>query len=36
LIIFDEIQENSRALTSLKYFYEDTPEYHIVASGSLL
>lgn len=36
LIIFDEIQEVPRALTSLKYFAEDTPEYYIVATGSLL
>jgi predicted AAA+ superfamily ATPase len=36
LIIFDEVQEIPRALTSLKYFCEDAPEYHIVASGSLL
>ncbi len=36
LIIFDEIQENPRALTSLKYFCENTPEYHIVVAGSLL
>lgn len=36
LIIFDEIQENPNALTSLKYFYEQVPEYHIIAAGSLL
>ncbi len=36
LIFFDEIQENPRALTSLKYFYEDAPEYHIIGAGSLL
>lgn len=36
LIIFDEIQEIPRALTSLKYFCEDAPEYFIAASGSLL
>jgi predicted AAA+ superfamily ATPase len=36
LILFDEIQEAPRGLTSLKYFYEDTPEYHIIAAGSLL
>ena len=36
LIFFDEIQANERALTSLKYFCEDAPEYHIVAAGSLL
>ena len=36
LIIFDEIQEVPNALTSLKYFYENAPEYNIVAAGSLL
>ena len=36
LIIFDEIQECGNAVTSLKYFFEDTPEYHIVSAGSLL
>lgn len=36
LIIFDEIQEVPRALTSLKYFCEDAPEYNIVCAGSLL
>jgi predicted AAA+ superfamily ATPase len=36
LIIFDEIQECNRAITSLKYFYENAPQYHIVAAGSLL
>lgn len=36
LIIFDEIQECPKALTSLKYFNEDAPEYDIVAAGSLL
>jgi uncharacterized protein len=36
LIIFDEIQFSNSALTSLKYFYEITPEYHIVCAGSLL
>ncbi len=36
LIIFDEIQECGRALTSLKYFCENAPEYHIVCAGSLL
>lgn len=36
LIIFDEIQEIPRALKSLKYFYENAPEYHILAAGSLL
>lgn len=36
LLVFDEIQEVPRALTSLKYFYENAPEYHIIAAGSLL
>lgn len=36
LIIFDEVQLCERALTSLKYFYEEVPEYHIVVAGSLL
>ena len=36
LIIFDEIQELPRALTSLKYFAELAPEYPICCAGSLL
>ena len=36
LLIFDEVQEVPRALSSLKYFYEDAPWYHIVCAGSLL
>ena len=36
LIFFDEIQANERVLTSLKYFYENAPEYHIISAGSLL
>ena len=36
LIIFDEVQLCERALTSLKYFYEEAPDYHIVVAGSLL
>lgn len=36
LIFFDEIQLCERALTSLKYFYEQAPEYHIIVVGSLL
>ena len=36
LIIFDEVQETPHALTSLKYFQEKAPEYHIIAAGSLL
>lgn len=36
LLLFDEVQEVPRALTSLKYFYEDAPQYHIICAGSLL
>lgn len=36
LLIFDEVQEVPRALSSLKYFYEDAPQYHIICAGSLL
>ena len=36
LIIFDEIQASEKALTSLKYFYEEKPNYDIVCAGSLL
>ena len=36
LILFDEIQACPAALTSLKYFCEEAPEYPVVASGSLL
>ena len=36
LIILDEIQSCERAVTSLKYFCEEAPEYHIAAAGSLL
>ena len=36
LIIFDEVQEIPSALSSLKYFYENANEYHVVAAGSLL
>ena len=36
LIIFDEIQEAEGAITSLKYFCENAPQYHIIAAGSLL
>ena len=36
LIILDEIQLCERALTSLKYFCENAPEYHIIVAGSLL
>ena len=36
LIIFDEVQEVPEALKSLKYFYENAPQYHIMCAGSLL
>jgi len=36
LLIFDEVQEVPRALSSLKYFYENAPQYHIVCAGSML
>lgn len=36
LIVFDEVQAAERGLTSLKYFCEDAPQYHVVAAGSLL
>ena len=36
LIVFDEIQECPNALNTLKYFCENTPEYHVACAGSLL
>ena len=36
LIVFDEVQLCERALTALKYFCEDAPDYHIIVAGSLL
>lgn len=36
LVFFDEIQACPRAITSLKYFCENAPEFHVVAAGSLL
>jgi len=36
LLIFDEVQESPKALSSLKYFYEESPEIHIICAGSLL
>jgi predicted AAA+ superfamily ATPase len=36
LILLDEVQASNRALTALKYFNEQTPTYHIIATGSLL
>ncbi|MBU0486817.1 MAG: ATP-binding protein [Bacteroidetes bacterium] len=36
LLFFDEIQAAPKAITALKYFQEQAPEYHIIAAGSLL
>jgi predicted AAA+ superfamily ATPase len=36
LIIFDEIQEVPKAITSLKYFQENAPQYHLLSAGSAL
>jgi predicted AAA+ superfamily ATPase len=36
LIVFDEIQSAEKGLTSLKYLYENAPEYYVIASDSLL
>jgi hypothetical protein len=36
LVILDEIQEIPKALTALKFLYEQAPEYHIICAGSLL
>lgn len=36
MIVFDEIQEAPKALASLKYFYENAPQYSIIAAGSLI
>jgi len=36
LLFFDEIQSCPNAIMSLRYFYEDYPEFHIIAAGSLL
>ena len=36
LLIFDEVQEAEKGLTALKYFYEQAPQYFIIAAGSLL
>ncbi|MGN1158194.1 MAG: ATP-binding protein [Agathobacter sp.] len=36
LLIFDEVQEVPKALSSLKYFYENAPQYHVMCAGSLL
>jgi predicted AAA+ superfamily ATPase len=36
LIVLDEIQSAERGVTSLKYFCEKAPQYHVIAAGSLL
>lgn len=36
LVVLDEIQEVPQALTALKYFYENRPDYHVAVAGSLL
>ncbi|GHT49695.1 hypothetical protein AGMMS49982_03630 [Bacteroidia bacterium] len=36
LIVFDEIQSAPKGITSLKYFCENAPQYHVIASDSLL
>jgi len=36
LLFFDEIQECQNAITSLRYFYEELPELHVIGAGSLL
>lgn len=36
LLIFDEVQEVPKALSSLKYFNEEAPQYQIICAGSLL
>jgi len=36
LLFFDEIQECPKAITALRYFYEEMPSLHIIAAGSLL
>ena len=36
LLFIDEIQECPRAITALRYFYEEMPDLHVVAAGSLL
>ncbi len=36
LLFIDEIQTNARAIASLRFFYEQYPELHVIAAGSLL
>lgn len=36
LLFIDEIQESPRAINLLRYFYEELPDLHVIAAGSLL
>ena len=36
LLFFDEIQACPKAITALRYFYEETPDLHVIAADSLL
>ncbi|WP_432410140.1 ATP-binding protein [Rasiella sp. SM2506] len=36
LLFIDEIQESPKAIQLLRYFYEEIPELHVIAAGSLL
>lgn len=36
LLFIDEIQESEKAISFLRYFYEDLPELNVIAAGSLL
>ena len=36
LIFIDEIQESPKAIRQLRYFYEEFPDLHVIAAGSLL
>jgi len=36
LLFFDEIQMCPKAITALRYFYEEMPELHVISAGSLL
>lgn len=36
LLFFDEVQSCPRVLMALRYFYEDMPDLHVIAAGSLL
>lgn len=36
LLFFDEVQSCPRAITALRYFYEEMPQLHVIAAGSLL